>query len=83
MKTIKIEDGKIFCTPPTKVETVIAIHFMWLHEGHFELSEDCHPSWKGYTQRTFAEIAEIIKSMTDEEKAELRKKIKPYPLPID
>ncbi len=75
MKIVFTKEGD---NSSSKVQMAFAIYYMWLHESRFEFEEGSHPSWKGYTTRTFAEIREIKKTMTREEISEFNRKTKPF-----
>jgi len=63
---------------PTKVQKAWSLYFIWLHEVGFEMAENHHPSWDGYTKKVFSEIRELKKEMTEEEIKEFDNKTKPF-----
>jgi len=72
------KSGTITIPQPTLVQKAFAIYFIWLHEVQFELAENHHPSWNGYTKKSFSKIIKLKAKMTDDERNELAEKIKPY-----
>lgn len=73
-----IKDGIITIPKPTKVQMAFSKYWIWLHEVGFELAENHHPSWDGYTKKVFSEIREIKNDMTEDERKQFDEKIKPF-----
>ena len=73
-----IKDGIITIPKPTKVQMAFSKYWIWLHEVGFEMAENHHPSWDGYTKKVFSEIREIKSEMTDDERRQFDEKIKPF-----
>lgn len=63
---------------PTKAQQAWSLYFIWLHEVGFEMAENHHPSWDGYTKKVFSKIRELKKEMTEDEIKEFDRKTKPF-----